>query len=344
MNSTTTAIVLCLGAAMRMRPLSLTCPKALLPFCGRPLLEYTLDQLRESEITEVIIVGGLHDNEFERYASAGLAGKMKVRIVHCSLEHGSGGVLQHLEGAQCVGGDRLLVIYGDSLVQVNFAAIIAAHAEKKAKGCQATIVCHTPQDLIPPGKPNTNYGILWLAADERCIRFAEKPLVGELSSNCASAGIFVLERSFLAQLPDERPIDLSVGLLAKFAVGPSSPIFGFRLNDGYRFDIGTIPDYVSKQFAVLDGAISVKNVARSRQHFGEHVVIGENTKLQGHNVFGNRVTIGEGCEITDCVVLDETVVGNRVKMNGVVLGRACNIQDNAILKRGTTLGDSSVVG
>jgi len=338
MTNTTTAIVLCLGAATRMRPLSLTCPKALLPFCGRPLLEYTLDQLRDSRIADMVIVAGLHDAGFERYESARLFGEMNIRVVRCGLEHGSGGILKHVVELAGIDSAQVLVIYGDSLLQMDFAAFLFDHQVKASKGCQVSIACHSPDDLALPGKANTNYGILWLADGDRCVRFSEKPLVTELSSHLASAGVFVLNRGILMQLPNERPFDLSGGFLTKLATGEASPVFGFHLHDGYRFDIGTIADYVTKQFAALDGKIRVKNVApMQRLCLGEGVKIGKDTLLSGHNIFGNHVLVGDRCEITNCVVLDGSVIGNDVKMTGVVLGRACKIHDDAILKSETTL-------
>ncbi len=342
MTDSTAAIVLCLGAATRMRPLSLTCPKALLPFCGRPLLEYTLEQLRGSPVAEVIIVAGCHDDGFERYASVELSGGMKTRIVRCGLDHGSGGVLKHLAESFGLDAERLLVIYGDSLLKMSVASLLAAHHEKAAAGCLVTVVWHTPDDLILPGKANTNYGILWLGDGDRCVRFAEKPSLTQLSSGRASAGVFVLDRCILNHIPGERPLDLSSGVLTALASGSASPVFGFQLTDGYRFDIGTIADYVDKQFAALDGIISVDGVAQGPALLGG-AKIGRDSRLYGHNIFGNDVRVGENCEITDCVVLDGSVIEDGVKMTGVVLGRACHVQNNAVLGRGTELGDWSVV-
>ena len=153
-----------------------------------------------------------------------------------------------------------------------------------------------------------------------------------------------MDRSVLTQMPDTRPYDLSGDLISNLATNSNSPVFGYRLTDGYRFDTGTLSEYVLRQFDALDGTIQVNNIKLTKQHFGENVEIGIQTKLAGHNIFGNQVKVGDHCEIEDSVVLDGSTIGNGVKLTGVVVGQNCRILDNVVLGRGTALGDWNVVG
>ena len=338
------AIIVCVGAATRMRPLSQSCPKSLITFCGRPLLEFAINNLNDSGISEIIVVAGLEGDEFDQYVATREPAKMKIQVVRHGTEHGSGGVLKVVIDSLTAKYARFLVVYGDSLLKMDFASILSFHESRKHAGCLATVVCHSPEDLTVPGQLNSNYGVLWLAPDGRCTKLVEKPPVLGLSSNFASAAVFVLERSIFKHMTDVRPTDLTTGLLARLASGSSSPVFGFRLEDGYRYDIGTIAEYRRRQFEVLDGEIEAGNIKPTGQLFGRDVSVGTTTRLLGHNILGDNVVVGEDCVFSECVILAGSIIGNHVTMNGVILGRNCRVSDHTVLRPQTVLGDWSVVG
>lgn len=355
----TTALVLCLGTASRMKPLSLTCPKVLLPFCGQPLLEYTLEQLRKFRIRKVVLISGLYDNGFEDFELWGRSDGMEIRVVRCGLEFGSAGVVKHVVEIIGLPDEQFLVIYGDSLFRIDLASLLDAHESKQRIGCKVTIAYHVPGDLVIKDRERTNYGIVWLGFDDRIERFVEKPLVTELSSSFANSGFFVINREVLDLIPVRRPLDFSTGVFGEMAIGSESPVFGFEVRDGYRFDIGTIRDYVSRQFEVLDGVISVDGVPWRKDHHAGNPTLtcfsdgkllsgfdckfGKGVRLRGNNIIGDEVSIGDGALLENCVILSRTVIAPAAKIANAVIGRSCRILENVVLHEGTVLGDFSVV-
>jgi mannose-1-phosphate guanylyltransferase / phosphomannomutase len=358
MSRKTVALVLCLGAGSRMRPLSLACPKALLPFCGRPLLEYELEQFRQHQIKKVVIVIGPCDTGFDYFASWGRSQEMEILLLRRGLEFGSAGVVRHIVEV-LDDYEQYLVIYGDSLFRINLTCLLEQHERRQTEGCEITLAYHTPEDLVIPGRDHTKYGIVSLDENARVIRFVEKPSVSEITNRQANSGVFVLNRRALDLLPARLPLDFSRDLFANQAVGLASPIFGFDVEDGYRFDIGTIGEYVRCQFAALDGLIPLEGVPWERLRgadyqsstsvIGGKILVGTGCQFgkeiifRGRNIIGSRVAIGDKAELSDCIILDGTTIGSGARISGAVLGSYCKISRDVTLREGTVLGDFSSV-
>ncbi len=348
------AMLLCLGEASRMKPLSLRSPKAMLPFCGRPLVKYSLEALHRHGIRDVIIVAGLQGNDFHEFQSSGNQCGMHVNIAKRGLEYGSAGVVMDVALEQLKGTEDVLVVYGDSLFSLDLERIVDAHQARKNEGCQITVAYHTPSDLIVPGKTHTNYGILWINSDQRVLRFEEKPAVGKLTSRHANSGVFVLNQTIFEQFPKKRPLDFSKDVFGQLATQKNSTIYGFDIAGGYRFDIGTLQDYVEKQFAVLNKSIPLEGVPWSlvndtgplphagrvegRAMIGRNCRIQEGVTLVNYNVIGSRVSIGTNSVINNCVILDDAEIGNSAILTDVVIGFSGRVADGAVLGKGQSPG------
>ena len=340
-----------------MRPLSLTCSKALLPFCGRPLLEYSLEQLHRHGIKDVVVVVGACEAGFDNLGAWGRSRNMEIVIERRSLEFGSAGVVKQLATSLHSQSEQFLVVYGDSLFRIDLTSLLDLHEQRRVEGCEITLACHTPDDLVLPGKTRTNYGVVRLDVKGRVNRFLEKPAIPDLPSRYASSGVFVLNREVLELFPPSRPLDFSSDVFAKLA-GHDSPVFGFLIKEGYWFDIGTIQAFVRCQFAALDGAIDIEGlplerlrssvkgpfcVVNGRALVGMNCSVGEGVVLRGRNIIGDGVSIGDKAELFDCVVLEGTTIGRMAKVSGAVIGKSCRIGECAVLDAGTVLGDFSTV-
>jgi NDP-sugar pyrophosphorylase family protein len=348
-----------------MRPLSLGVPKALLPFCGRPLLQYTIEHLAEAGIENAALVFGSMDKSVrERIESLEGRGIMLYPI-SCSLEYGSAGIIpvvaERLEKEHGISCAEVLVIYGDSLLALDFGAMLAAHRAASRRGCLLTIAFHRPDDLIVPGRTRTNYGILSLSEDNRVWSFREKPEIAGLASNSASAGVFLLSKDVFQRFPLYRPADLAKDVLMNLVCKVESPAFGFDIEPGYRYDIGTVPDYIDKQFLVLDGGLALKGFSADSSclsegsslasgHFlavsgkalvGRECQIGAGCSLRGKNVIGDRVKIGEGTAIENSIILDGSTIGKNARITGAVIGCHCDLADQTAIGVGSVIGNFS---
>src|SRR6266404_5169695 len=94
MSQKPAAILLCLGEASRMRPLSLSVPKVFLPFCNRPIIEYTLEQLVAHDVKTIMLVVALNDTFAERYIIWGQERGVNVVVTKRGFQFGSGGCIR----------------------------------------------------------------------------------------------------------------------------------------------------------------------------------------------------------------------------------------------------------
>lgn len=362
MMQRTAAILPCLGEGSRMRPFSVGTPKVFLPFCGRPLLEYTLEQVRLYGIGTVVLVVSLSDTVSERYIRWGRDRGLKLIIAKRGLEFGSAGVVRHIVQAtkELKKFSDFLVVYPDSVLSIDFGKMAKVHAARKADGCLLTVCHHKPEDLITKGQPHSNYGVLLTNRAARITSFVEKPAVTRIDMHhAASAGAIILDRRVLRLFPQSQPLDLSRDVIEPLARGGKSPVFGFDIGSGFRHDVGTIAEYVRKQFDVLSGRLTVTGVPTRYIHgdgplrgggtltgkasVGPGCIFEKGVQLCGFNVIGRNVRVGRGSLIEDSVILDKTIVRSGVRIKGAVIGANCVIGDGIALGRGTALGDFSQV-
>jgi len=358
----TIAVVLTLGTAMRLRPLSLGAPKSLVHFCNRPLVEYTLETLAHHQIPEIVLVTGPCDEESHRYTEWAKGKGVTIHVAQRGLQFGSGGVLTTVfgeaRGRVHTKADYVLVIMGDSLWDEELPEVVAAHEQFRERGGALTIVCHTPDDLIVPGAKRTSYGVADLSAEGRVERFQEKPLISDVSSPLASTGMVLLDLDALHLFPRKRPCDLASGVIASLANGSSSPVFG-HLSAGFRYDLGTLESYRQIQLEVVKGNIPVRGIpdvfsshrrpSLTRCSIDGPVVIGtdcsiaDTAKLVGPAVVGDRVSIGDNAEIVESVVCECTEIGPRVKIAKSIVGPSVRIGAGCVLAENSVLGGWSTL-
>ncbi len=357
----TTVVLLCLGAAVRMQPLSLNCPKSMLEFCLLPLLDNILDQLIAHGFRNIVIAANQYDEHFDHYVEWGPSYGVHIRVTRHNLMLGSAGVLREIYSELFVAGqettDHFLVIYADSLLQVDFTSFWSAHQHNMSHGAIITMAFHEPDDLINPSLSTTSYGLLTMS-DDLCInRFVEKPPVSAIFSSYASCGIFFIHWcKFVALLPYRYPLDLSRDIIEPLVLDQRRLVWGFPITPGYRYDIGTPDSYLSRQLQVLQGIISTPSTRLAnhiRQHLisarnsvtiaGENCIIRPDVDLRGYIVLGDGVQVGNRCTIENSVLMAGACLeGNNVLRN-VVIGRQSRLGSQVSLSNGTVIGPHSVV-
>lgn len=334
----------------------------MIKFCLRPLLEYTLEKLLQHRITNIVLVTGLGDTELECFRAWGRERSANILVARRGLEFGSAGVVKDVadelqaEGLSLQG--ELLVVYGDSLLSIDFTGMLAAHRAYRNVGGLLTVACHQPEDLIVEGKTVSNYGILSLNAENRIEKFHEKPLVKEIFSAYASAGVFLIDWNAFALFPSRRPSDLSRDVISPATAEKPSPVFGFDIAPGYRYDIGTPADYMRRQFDVLNGLLLLENVAQPFTSersppfpcdlqgvtlIGDGCAIAGGVVLRGMNVIGEGVSIDKGSQIENSVILDNVQIGVGVRMSRTLVGPSSRIGDKLVLAEGSVIGGWSTI-
>ena len=195
------AILLVGGKGTRLRPLTLHTPKPIVPIFNRPFLHYQIDLLKQvPEIDEVILSLNYQPRRIEDVFGDGAEAGIKIRYVVEPAPLGTGGAVRYAGDALT---DSVVVFNGDVLTQVDLAAVLRLHRERKAR---ATIV------LTPVDNP-TAYGLVETDEAGNILRFLEKPKPEEITTNYINAGIYILEPDTFDRIPKDTPWSIERELL-----------------------------------------------------------------------------------------------------------------------------------
>ena len=183
---TLTAVILVGGEGTRLRPLTNTTPKPMLPLLGRPLLEYTFDQLTAGGVDRVTLACGYLPTQIRAYFGDRLNGfALEYKVEPEPL--GTGGGIRFASGAD----STFLALNGDSLREVDIDALVSFHRER---GALATILLTRVSDP-------SRYGLVRVASDGRVLGFVEKPGPDEIDTDLINAGLYVLEPEVMDLIP-----------------------------------------------------------------------------------------------------------------------------------------------
>ncbi|MEJ6396217.1 nucleotidyltransferase family protein [Gymnodinialimonas sp. 2305UL16-5] len=216
------AILLAGGLGTRLRPLTETTPKCLIPVAGKPMLDYWIDALEAAGITQVMLNTHHHADQVRAYIDAVNArgGLQLTEAWEPELLGSAGTVTANRDWAD--DADQVVVIYADNLSDIDLAALVALHRGHDHPMTMALF--HTPY----PEK----CGIATLDGDGRVTAFVEKP--DQPESDLANAGIYVLDAEAWREVADMEGFDFGFDIIPAFVgrmVGYPHP--------GYHRDIGT---------------------------------------------------------------------------------------------------------
>src|SRR3954466_4918610 len=184
------AVILVGGEGTRLRPLTSTVPKPVVPLVDRPFLAYMLEWLKDHGVDDVVLAMGYLPTAVRNVLGDGSAYGIRLRYVEEPDPRGTAGALKFCESLL---EDRFLLLNGDVLTDLDLTAQIAQHESTGAVGTLA---------LVPVEDP-TAYGLVPLNEDNSVREFVEKPAADQIDTNLISAGAYVLERSVLDLIPPD---------------------------------------------------------------------------------------------------------------------------------------------
>ena len=339
------AVVLLGGQGTRLRPLTYTTPKQLLPVAEVPMLERVLAHLRTHGVDEAVLsLGYRPDAFFAAYPDHEAAGVRLDYAVESEPLDTAGAIAF---AARHAGIDEtFLVVNGDVLTEVDTSALVAFH---RAHGASATIHLKAVDDP-------TRFGVVPTDAEGRVIEFVEKPPADEAPTNLINAGTYVLEPEVLARIPGDRPVSVERETFP--ALAAEGAVFAMA-SDAYWLDTGTPAAYLQANADLLDGTRSGPPAPGARQvslgvwALGAPVVRGEvrPSSLLGvgavvahdatvvNTVLGARSEVDRGAHVEGSVLLPGARVGAGARVSGSVLGHNCVIAERCELTAVTVVGD-----
>src|SRR6202158_3255 len=237
------AVVMAGGEGSRLRPLTSRQPKPPVPVAGRPIMEHILLHLRRHQLRDVVAtvqyMGASIRNYFGDGSEQGVA--LTYSVEDSPL--GTAGSVM-LPRAQLT--EPCVVISGDSLTDIDLVAAVRFHRERRAL---ATIV------LKPVPNP-LEYGVVVVDEGGEVQRFIEKPSWGEVISDLANTGIYVLDPAVFEFFRPGEPTDWSGDVFPKL-LKQGEPVFGW-VASGYWEDVGSHGAYVKANFDCLEGKVKVE--------------------------------------------------------------------------------------
>lgn len=327
------ALVLAGGFGTRLRPLTCTRPKQLLPIADEPSIDWTLRNLSDHGVDTVVLAVNYMAEAFVRYLGPS---KYNLGILYSREERplGTGGPIKRAQ-SYLKGEEPFLVLNGDVISDIDYGRLLEFH---KDKGGLATIGLYNVADP-------SRYGAVELDGHGRVRRFVEKPKAGEAPSNLVNAGIYVLDPKIMEYIPEGRRVSTETEVFPKLAQEGQLHGFEFR---GLWVDIGTPEDYLHANALLLarmngvrtgEGTVvdpSAQILGPSR--IGNGVKIGAASIVGSNCAIADNVEIGSGCRIENSIVFPGAVIGDYSSIRGVILG------ENAMLERWVKIESGAIIG
>jgi mannose-1-phosphate guanylyltransferase len=323
------ALILVGGLGTRMRPLTYTRPKHLLPIANRPHLEHVLDMLVASNVREAVLLTSYLAEAFASVQQGAFDRGLNLDVTHEEEALDTAGALKNAE--MLVGDETFLVVNGDILSDIDLRPVVEWHRARSAEG---TIV------LTPVADPSA-YGVVPTDDGGKVLGFIEKPPPGEAPTNMINAGVYVLEPSIMESIPAGRRYNAERELFPELASNGS--LFALP-TDAYWMDIGTPEKYLQANLDALAGRFktnAVSSMGDGRVLADEGVVVAATARVS-ESALGAGARIEDLAEVLQSVLLPNAVVGKGARVEGCVVGEGATIVANTQLA-GAAIADGEEI-
>ncbi len=330
-------LVLAAGTGSRLWPITVTRPKSMIPICGKPIIQYTIENLRDANVKDIIIVVGYLDDHIMDFLGNGIDFGVHIEYVH--QDEKKKGVGQAILAAKdlLMKEDAFIIHHPDTLADKEIIErTVAIWKNLKADHALAAKLVEHPQ----------YYGVVEIDSESRVKRFLEKPALGVSKSHYAAAGVFVVKPSLLemitkhddfgeaiqstvdqgsnvvASLWEKEWVELTYpwDLLSANAFILNKLLSGgsFIHNTAEISPRATImgPVYIGEKAHVLAGA-TIKGPC----FIDKESYIGSNVLLRGTTSIGKKAIIGHGVEVKNSVILDEVQIGRLSYVGDSIIGQ-----------------------
>lgn len=317
------------GEGTRLRPLTLTVPKPIMPLAGRPFLSFMLDWLARHGVGEAILSCGFLAAEVEEVLGDHHRG---MRLLYVNEEEPLG-----TAGPVRLAADRdlltfpLLVLNGDVLTDLDLTAQLEQH---QASGAAATLALVGVEDTA-------SYGVVPTDAEGKVEAFLEKN-AGPAPTNRVNVGAYVLDPRAVEAIASGRAVSFEREVFP--ALVEQGTLYGHDA-EGYWIDIGTPQRYLEATRDLLSGRVASE--LPSRREDGSLILT--DADLEGVSV-GPLSVIGEGCEVglgsvvERAVLHDRVTVGSECSVVESVLAEGVRVEDGARVEPGAMVGREATVG
>jgi len=340
------AMILAAGKGTRVRPITHTTPKPMIPILQKPVMEFLLELLRQHGFDEIMVNVSHLAEEIENYFRDGqrfgvqIAYSFEGRIEDGELigdAIGSAGGLKRIQDFQPFFDDTFVVLCGDALIDLDLSEALRRH---RAKGAMASLITkRVSREEV------SSYGVVVTDPDGRVLSFQEKPKVEQAASDMINTGIYIFEPEVFDFIPSGVTFDIGSDLFPRL-VAAKAPFYALPMEFEW-VDIGKVPDYWQAIRSVLQGHVrqvqipgmevrpgiyTGLNVAADwdKIHVEGPIYVGGMSRIEdgatiiGPAMIGPSCHICEGATIDNSIIFDYSRIGAGVRLvEKLVFGRYC---------------------
>lgn len=342
-------IILAGGEGKRLRPVTCTMPKPLVPLLNKPTLFYALEHLHRQGFDDITINLGYLSDEIKKAVGDGTAFGQRIRFCLPARSLGTAGSVRYAVGEKA--SQTVLVFSGDALTDFDLSAAYKAHKESCA---EVTVLLYR---VAKPGE----YGIA--LTDERGFikGFAEKPSRTQVFSDYANTGIYFIEPGALNDLPKDTDLDFSKDVFPKLLEN-GVKLFGLRMK-GYWSDIGNVSELCRTQRDMLqklvsfstkavehdgvfiepDAIVSPKARLSAPCYIGSGAQIGAYACVEPFSVICSGAKLEEDCSVARSVIMHGAALRSGAEVRGALICENAEVASDAAVFEGAVIGAGSLV-
>ena len=309
------AIVLAGGFGTRLRPLTYTRAKSLLPILNKPMISRIVDGVPK-EVDKIILAVNYRKEQIEKYFEENDPG-IEIIVNDEPTPLGTGGATKFAE--KHITG-RFFVLNSDIVCSINLDEMIKFHEKNNS----ASTISLWPVENV------SEFGVADVKDDGNIIGFVEKPKQEDAPSNLINAGHYLLEPDVLDYIEKGRLVSMEKEIFPQI-INDTGRFYGFKFQ-GYWMDIGRISSYLEVHRFLL-------NQNKMDYFKGNNCVINGNIPK---STIGSNVKIGKGSKLESCIIYDNAEISNEVVLKDCVIGENCKVGKNSKLTN-CVLGDNESI-
>ncbi len=322
------AVILAGGLGTRMRPLTYTTPKPLLPILNVPMLQRLIERL-PSEVDGVVLAVNYLADQIREHLEAHPT-RIPVELVEEAEPLGTGGAVKNLEAT--LGGEAFFVLNSDVVCGVDLGSMRDFHRKVGAVG-----TIH-----VWPVEDPSRYGVVELGGASQVLKFTEKPAPGRAATNLINAGTYILEPAVLARIPAGRAVSMEREVFPLFA---GAGLYGFQAGT-FWVDAGKPLDYLEAHRLLMeDDPASFAPPAVHGVTVVPPSLVPPTARLEAGATVGPNACLGagvhvaRGARVSNSVLLDGARVGEGAVLDHAVVGKGAAVGAGARLAPGTVVAD-----
>ncbi len=321
------AVILVAGEGKRMRPLTTTRPKVMLPIANKPILEHIVDAAVDAGINEFVFITGYFEDSIKDHFKDGAKWGAKIEYVHQTQQSGTADAIGCARGS--VTG-RFVVLNGDVLISSDYLTSLISREEDAVL---------TVKEVENP----SDFGVIETSGD-KVTKIIEKPEIPP--TNLANAGIYLFDDSIFefidkTTLSERGELEITDSLQMLIDSGVN---VGYEILEHDWIDVGRPWDMLDANELLLGEVKAECNglVEPNATLIGE-VVVGEGTLIRNGAYIIGPVVIGNDCDIgPNCFIRPSTSIGNGVRIGNAVEVKNSIVMDNTHIGHLSYVGDSIV--